>query len=66
MPNFGFPLKLPFFKNEKRKRLATWQEQAGKGFKCMDEPSWSFGQNWKPNYTSLYPRLKENIDSGSN
>jgi len=23
----------------KKKRLATWQEQAKKGFKCMEEPN---------------------------
>jgi hypothetical protein len=26
-------------KQKNKKRLATWQEQAKKGFKCMEEPN---------------------------
>jgi len=32
----------------------------------MEEPNWSFGQIWKPNCTSLYPRLKDNASSRLN
>jgi hypothetical protein len=42
------------------------QEQAKKDCTHMEELFWDFGQNWKPNYNSLYPRLKEDVDSKSN
>jgi hypothetical protein len=29
----------------------------------MEEPSWNFGKNWKPNCTPLYSRLKDNANS---
>jgi hypothetical protein len=43
--------------------MATWQRQVEKGFKCMEELSYSFGQNWKPNHILLYLRLKRQYKS---
>ena len=40
------------------KRPATWKKLDEKGFKRMEEPSWSFGQNQEHNSTLLYQRLK--------
>jgi hypothetical protein len=53
-------------KNKNEKRLTNCQEQAEKGFKCMEEPSWNFEQNQEPNCISLYPRLKYNANSRLN
>jgi len=55
----GFPQNYHFLvKFKMKQKLETWQKYIKKGFKCIEKPSWSFGKNWEPNCTPLYPRLK--------
>jgi hypothetical protein len=40
------------------KKLANWKEHAEKGFKYIEELTWSFGQNWEPNYTQFWKTMQ--------